>query len=68
MCLRRDPSNLGPTSTKGHPAHNMKQALRDLLDLEHIEVNIFREFTPDEGWQRVYGGQVLGQAARRPSP
>lgn len=36
--------------------------LLDLLDLEQIEVNLFRGVSPDEGWQRVYGGQVLGQA------
>ena len=43
----------------------MKQALSDLLtllDLEHIETNLFRGVSPDEGWQRVYGGQVIGQA------
>jgi len=43
----------------------MKQELQDLLDLldlEPIEVNIFRGVSPDEGWQRVYGGQVIGQA------
>jgi acyl-CoA thioesterase-2 len=43
----------------------MKQELKDLLDLldlEQIEVNMFRGVSPDEGWQRVYGGQVLGQA------
>ncbi|XOV90373.1 MAG: acyl-CoA thioesterase II [Pseudomonadota bacterium] len=36
--------------------------LLDLLDLEQIEVNMFRGVSPKEGWQRVYGGQVLGQA------
>jgi acyl-CoA thioesterase-2 len=36
--------------------------LLNLLDLEPIEVNIFRGVSPNEGWQRVYGGQVLGQA------
>ncbi len=43
----------------------MKQELKDLLDLldlEQIEVNLFRGVSPDEGWQRVYGGQVLGQS------
>lgn len=43
----------------------MKQELQDLLDLldlEQIEVNMFRGVSPSEGWQRVYGGQVLGQA------
>lgn len=33
-----------------------------LLDLEALEVNMFRGRTSDEGWQRVYGGQVIGQA------
>jgi acyl-CoA thioesterase II len=33
-----------------------------LLDLEPIEVNIFRGLQPDEERQRVFGGQVAGQA------
>src|SRR5688572_518404 len=37
-------------------------ALVDLLDLETIEVNIFRGRSPDEKRQRVFGGQVAGQA------
>jgi acyl-CoA thioesterase-2 len=36
--------------------------LLDLLDLEQIEVNIFRGRSPDETRQRVFGGQVAGQA------
>jgi acyl-CoA thioesterase-2 len=36
--------------------------LVDLLDLEPIEVNIFRGNSPDEKRQRVFGGQVAGQA------
>ncbi len=36
--------------------------LVDLLDLEAIEVNIFRGRSPDEKRQRVFGGQVAGQA------
>ena len=36
--------------------------LVDLLDLEQIEVNIFRGRSPDETVQRVFGGQVAGQA------
>jgi len=42
-----------------------QQALDDLvqlLDLESIEVNIFRGNSPDENRQRVFGGQVAGQA------
>src|SRR5437016_12539617 len=37
-------------------------ALVALLDLEAIEVNLFRGVSPDEKRQRVYGGQVAGQA------
>jgi acyl-CoA thioesterase-2 len=33
-----------------------------LLDLEPIEVNIFRGVSPDERRQRVFGGQVAAQA------
>ena len=33
-----------------------------LLDLEDLEVNLFRGHSPQAGWQRVFGGQVLGQA------
>jgi acyl-CoA thioesterase II len=33
-----------------------------LLDLEPIEVNIFRGMSPDEDRQRTFGGQVAGQA------
>ncbi len=38
------------------------QKLIELLDLEEIEKNIYRGVGPEEGWQRVYGGQVIGQA------
>ncbi|MEO7430247.1 MAG: acyl-CoA thioesterase II [Acidimicrobiales bacterium] len=37
-------------------------ALVKLLDLEPIEVNLFRGLSPDEERQRVFGGQVAGQA------
>jgi len=33
-----------------------------LLDLEDLEVNVFRAQSPQDGSQRVFGGQVLGQA------
>jgi acyl-CoA thioesterase-2 len=36
--------------------------LLELLDLEQIEVNIFRGVSPEERVQRVFGGQVAGQA------
>ncbi len=38
------------------------QALMQVLDLEPLELNLFRGISPDAGWQRVFGGQVLGQA------
>jgi hypothetical protein len=44
---------------------DMRRVLEDLiklLDLEPIEVNMFRGVSPRDGWQRVFGGQVLGQA------
>ena len=37
-------------------------ALVQLLDLEVIEVNVFRGVSPDENRQRIFGGQVAGQA------
>lgn len=37
-------------------------AVLDLLDIEPIEVNIFRGVQPNEDRQRVFGGQVAGQA------
>src|ERR671927_953040 len=37
-------------------------ALVDLLDLEPIEVNLFRGVSPQDDRQRVFGGQVAGQA------
>ena len=36
--------------------------LVELLDLEPIEVNIFRGVSPSDDRQRVFGGQVAGQA------
>lgn len=48
-----------------HPKTQSTTALRallELLDLEQLEHNLFRGTSPSYGWQRVYGGQVLGQA------
>ena len=36
--------------------------LTAILDLEDLEVNIFRGHSPKESRERIYGGQVLGQA------
>jgi acyl-CoA thioesterase-2 len=38
------------------------QSLLEILDLERLEVNLFRGMSPQVGWQRVFGGQVIGQA------
>lgn len=38
------------------------QKVIEILDLEEIEENHYRATSPSEGWQRVYGGQVIGQA------
>jgi acyl-CoA thioesterase-2 len=43
----------------------MHEALKDLLeilDLEELELNLFRGRSPQEEKQRVFGGQVAGQA------
>src|ERR671927_825964 len=43
----------------------MSSAISDvlsILDLEPLEVNLFRGRSPQTGWQRVFGGQVIGQA------
>src|ERR1700751_6281006 len=43
----------------------MSSAVEDLLallDLEPIEVNLFRGRSPQVGWQRGFGGQGIGQA------
>jgi acyl-CoA thioesterase-2 len=38
------------------------QSLLEILDLERLEVNLYRGMSPKVGWQRVFGGQVIGQA------
>jgi len=43
----------------------MSTAIQDvlaILDLEPLEVNLFRGRSPQSRWQRVFGGQVIGQA------
>jgi len=43
----------------------MSSAVADLLsilDLEELDLNLFRGRSPQSGWQRVFGGQVIGQA------
>ncbi|MEO3389416.1 acyl-CoA thioesterase II [Mesorhizobium sp. CAU 1741] len=38
------------------------QELLDILDLEQLEHNLYRGRSHRVGWQRVFGGQVIGQA------
>lgn len=45
------------------PAQNpAMDALLETLDLERLEIRLFRGQSPQVGWQRVFGGQVIGQA------
>ncbi len=36
--------------------------LLSILNLEPLERNLYRGLSPQVGWQRVFGGQVIGQA------
>src|SRR6478609_5629478 len=47
---------------KGRAMSSAVQDLLAILDLEQLEVNLFRGRSPQVGWQRVFGGQVIGQA------
>ncbi len=54
-----------PGAARADAGADSRSALRDLvalLDLEAVEENIFRGLSPKDRWQRVFGGQVLGQA------
>lgn len=45
--------------------------LIETLNLERLEENLFRGVSPQVGWQRVFGGQVIAQAlmaAQRTTP
>lgn len=44
------------------PGAEPLKILLDLLDLERLELNLFRGFNRDIGSGRVFGGQVLAQA------
>src|SRR4029077_4611894 len=50
------------TDTKIPRERSPVDQLLALLDIESIEDNIFRGVSPKDRWQRVFGGQVLGQA------
>ena len=42
--------------------------LVDLLDLEPLEVNLFRGVSPQNAHLRIFGGQVLAQALMAAAP
>lgn len=41
---------------------NAIATLLTILDLEKLEEDLYRGTSPQVGWQRVFGGQVIGQA------
>ncbi|MCO5733508.1 acyl-CoA thioesterase II [Rhizobium sp. SSA_523] len=47
-----------PQSDQASPMVQLIQT----LDLERLEENLFRGTSPQIGWQRVFGGQVIAQA------
>lgn len=48
--------------SRHNAANPAMDALLDILDLERLETRLFRGQSPQVGWQRVFGGQVIGQA------
>jgi acyl-CoA thioesterase II len=42
--------------------HTAVASLLEILDLEQLEHNLYRGRSPQVGWQRVFGGQVIGQS------
>src|SRR3954469_24772200 len=66
---RPDNGRHRPHAELSKPRASMSSAVQDLLailDLERLEVNLFRGRSPQVGWQRVFGGQVIGQALVAP--
>lgn len=51
-----------PSDAIGPGAHDVLGKLVRVLQLEQIEVDLFRGPRTDEPWPRVYGGEVIGQA------
>jgi acyl-CoA thioesterase-2 len=55
-------STQGDTEAGTQAGQAAVDGLVRLLDLERIEQDIFRGTSPKSRWQRVFGGQVAGQA------
>src|SRR4029077_7243147 len=61
--IRKYPSVVcRPSSVLGASMPSAVQEVLDILDLEPLEGNLFRGRSPQSRWQRVFGGQVIGQA------
>ncbi|MEY4879925.1 MAG: acyl-CoA thioesterase [Pseudomonadota bacterium] len=45
-----------------HPENDALDELIAILDLDPVGEGTFRGDSPKDRWQRVFGGQVLGQA------
>ncbi|WP_421581540.1 acyl-CoA thioesterase II [Shinella sp. M31] len=48
--------------SRHQPKNPAMDLLIETLDLEQLEARLFRGKSPQVGWQRVFGGQVIGQA------
>ncbi|NRG16849.1 acyl-CoA thioesterase II [Rhizobiales bacterium] len=54
--------NDSSAESKATTGNSAVEGLLAILDLEPLEQNLFRGMSPQVGWQRVFGGQVIGQA------
>jgi len=59
--VNRSRSTSRPKLVKGAMSSALDELLA-ILDIETIEMNLYRGVSPQVGWQRVFGGQVIGQA------
>jgi acyl-CoA thioesterase-2 len=50
-----------PEPVPQQPNSALEQLLA-IMNLERLEQDLFRGQSPQQGWQRVFGGQVIGQA------
>ena len=61
--MAEPPAQPDKTGRPAETAGNDKSgSIVELLDIEELEVNIFRGYSPQEDRPRVFGGQVAAQA------
>src|SRR6202140_3087593 len=60
--IRMQQSRPEPPGARRDSMASAVQELVETLDLEPLELNLFRGRSPQSRWQRVFGGQVIGQA------